>query len=261
MTLFSMDPSVVEEGNGLKLDPSLDIFNPANGYDPSGSHYSESFVKAFCEAQKERNNRVIGMALDRLTKIRKGEGMFSDDEPFVVEGGSQAGPSNKLFPEDVSLFAHTKGEYPVLRADGSVTTEIVRSVRPAAPGRKSVSSRRGAAITTVKHFLSERSVLAGETYGIHADGATGILWERSYSCTPANIRHVHVPILVMGMTGNYEYLAAEEIYSAVPSEDKSIAFVEGADHNFFPIAEKYGDTQKLLFDHMDAWLEGEGRFL
>lgn len=261
MTLFSIDPAVVEEGNGQKLDPALDIFNPANGYDPAGSHYSEAFVKTFCEAQKERNNRIIKLALDRLCLIEQGKGAYTDDEPFVVTGGSQAGPVNKLFPEDTSLFAHTKKAYPVLRADGSANTEIVRSVRPAVPGRRGTVTKRGAAVTTVRHFLSERSVLAGDGYGIHPDGAAGILWDRSYSCTPANIKHVHVPILVMGMTGNYEYLAAEEVYAAVPSEDKTIAFVEGADHNFFPISEKYGDTQKILFDHMDKWLSQPGRFI
>lgn len=261
MTLFSVDPAVVEEGNGQKLDPALDIFNPANGYDPAGSHYSEEFVKTFCEAQRERSNSIIARALDRLALIEKGKGAYEDDEPFVVTGASQLGACNKLFPEDVSLFSHTKKEYPVLRADGTVTTEIVRSVRPAAPGSRATTSKRGTVMTTVRNYLSERAVLAGEDYGIHEDGATGILWDRSFSCTPANIKHVHAPILVMGMTGSYEYLVAEEVYANVQSEDKSIAFVDGAAHNFVPIAEKYGDTQKLVFDHLDSWLSQPGRFI
>ena len=63
------------------------------------------------------------------------------------------------------------------------------------------------------------------------------------------------------MTGSYEYLAAEEIYNHSASRDKTIAFVEGASHNFTPekAAEKYngtsyGDTVKHLFDYVDGWL-------
>lgn len=261
MTLFSMDPSVIEEGNGQKLDPALDIFNPANGYDPLGSHYSADFLKTFLAAQKQRNNKVVAAARERLWALEHGKGSYTDDEPLMITGGSQFGPCNKLFPEDVSLFAHTKKEYPLLHGDGTVTTEIVRTVRPAAPGIRATPTKRGTAVTTVRHFLSERAVLAGEDYAILPDGATGILGELCYSYTPANIRHVHVPILVMGMTGSYEYLAAEEIYDAVASKDKTIAFVEGANHNFFPLSEQYGDTQKTLFDYMDKWLSQPGRFI
>lgn len=261
MTLFSMDPAVVEEGNGQKLDPALDIFNPANGYDPAGSYYSDAFLKVFLAAQKERNNKVIAAALERLWALEHGKGYYSDDEPFLITGGSQFGPCNKLFPEDVHLFARTKKEYPVLHADGTVTTEIVRTVRPAVPGARATPTKRGVAVTTVRHFLSERAVLAGDDYAIRPDGAEGILWERSYSCTPANVRHICAPVLVMGMTGSYEYLAAEEVYAAIASEDKTIAFVEGANHNFFPLSEQYGDTQKTVFDYMDKWLSQPGRFL
>lgn len=261
MTLFSIDPAVIEEGNGVKLDPELDIFNPANGFDPEGSHYSEAFMKKFLAAQRERNNRLIDKAVERLHAIEAGKGCYVDDEPFVVAGGSQIGPLNKLFPEDISLFAHTKSQHTLLHADGSETVGVVPSVRPARGGRNMTPVFGfGAEVTTVRHYLTERSVYAGENYSINADCAEGILWDRSYDCTPANIKHVHVPTLCVGLTGSYEYLAAEEIYNNSPSTDKSIAFVEGASHMFAAIDEKYGDTEKVLYDYMDKWLSAEGRF-
>lgn len=76
-----------------------------------------------------------------------------------------------------------------------------------------------------------------------------------------NIEGVTVPSLFMGMTGSYEYLAAEEIYNHSASTDKTIALVEGAGHNFTPERESekynktsYGDTVKKLFDYVDNWL-------
>ena len=44
MTLFSIDPAVVEEGNGVKCSPERDMLNPENGFRPEGSAYSDSFV-------------------------------------------------------------------------------------------------------------------------------------------------------------------------------------------------------------------------
>jgi hypothetical protein len=70
----------------------------------------------------------------------------------------------------------------------------------------------------------------------------------------------------MGMTGNWEYLAAEIIYDHARSADKTTAFVEGASHNFDACTkcEKYpgqfGDTLKTTYDYIDSWLSAKGRF-
>lgn len=64
----------------------------------------------------------------------------------------------------------------------------------------------------------------------------------------------------LGMTGSYEFLAAEQIYENIKSENKTMAFVEGASHNFVPQedAENYpgqfGDTVKICFDYVANWL-------
>ena len=85
-------------------------------------------------------------------------------------------------------------------------------------------------------------------------------WESSYCCTPGNVKGVSVPVLIMGMTGSYEFLAAEQIYENIKSENKTMAFVEGASHNFVPQedAENYpgqfGDTVKICFDYVANWL-------
>ncbi len=262
MTLFSIDPAVVEEGNGRKLDPELDIFDPKNGFDPAGAHYSEAFIRKYLAAQRERNNRIIKNALERLHAIQAGKGLYVDDEPLVITGGAQLAPVNKLFPEDLSIFSHTKKEHMLLHADGSATNEIVYSVRPPR-GSRSMVDRFGFAseFTTVKKFLSNRAVIAGADYMFKEDGAEGILWENTYDCTPGNIRFVHAPTLCMGMTGGYEYLAAENIYNNSAAEDKTIGFVEGASHNFNAIDPKWGDTEKVLFDYLDSWLSQDGRFL
>ena len=264
MTLFSVDPAIVEVDGSIKIDPELDIFNPANGFDPNGSEYSDAFLKKFLKAQAERNNSIIRKTLDRLYMIEKGKGYYLDDEPFSAPGTAQFGPFNKLFPQDIRLLSHTKKPYPLLHGNGSITEGIVPSVRRARGefGKDMTRLMFSAVNTTVRSFLTNRAVFAGEGYDIRDDGAYGIRWEDTFNCTPGNIRNVNIPLLIMGMTGSYEGLAAEEIYSNAASTDKTIAFVEGAGHNFDNQGrEEFGDTQKIVFDYADKWMSTPGRFI
>ncbi len=122
MTLLSLDPAVTDEKCGRKLDPELDLFNPANGFNPKGSTYSEEFIWKYQKAQGERNNRLIDAALERLHAIESGKGKYADDEPFIVPGGAQNSFNNKLFPQDIRLLSRTQKAWPLLHADGSTTT-------------------------------------------------------------------------------------------------------------------------------------------
>lgn len=262
MTLLSVDPAVIEEGNGVKLDPELDIFNPANGFDPEGAAYSDAFLKKFFAAQAERNNAILRRALERLYALEHGKGNYVDDEPFVVTGAAQFAPGNKLIPQDLRLVSHTKRPYTLLHKDGSATEEVIRCLRLPHFDRSMTPSVGFCVVDTVRSYLTNRAVAAGEQYAMREDCIEGIQWENTFNCTPGNIRNVSAPLLVMGMTGSYEYLAAEAVYHNAASEDKSIAFMEGAGHNFDNMGRtEFGDTQKVVFDHVDRWLSAPGRFL
>ncbi len=149
---------------------------------------------------------------------------------------------------------------------GSVTHEIVHSLRGPKFSQSITPMNMAAVQTTVRGFLSERAVYAKSDYYFYADGVEGVNWDNVYCSAVPNVRKIHVPLLCMGMTGGYEFLASEVIYDNAASEDKYIAFVEGAAHNFDPErgVEKYpgqfGDTEKLVFDFVDGWLSAEGRF-
>lgn len=256
MTLFSVDPAVIEEGNGQKLDPALDIFNPQNGYDPECPAYSDAFLRQFFAAQRERNNAILRRALDRLTLIRQGKGNYVEDEPFLVTGAAQMMVANKMIPQDVRLLAHTKNAYPLLHTDGPATHEIISCRRRPRGGKPVTPELHFCVMSTVRAYLSNRAVQAGADYAIHADGVTGVLWDNTYTCTPGNVKHIAAPMLILGMTGSYEYLAAEEIWTNAKSRDKTIAFVDGAGHNFDAAGREaeFGHTETLVYDACDRWL-------
>jgi pimeloyl-ACP methyl ester carboxylesterase len=268
MTLFSLDPAVRNEDNGREINEKLNLFNPANGFREEATVYPGEFIRAFQKAQGERNRRLIRIALDRLSLIEAGKGRFTDDEPFIVPGGSQLGYNNKLFAQDTRLLSHTKKPWPLLKADGAVVTGIVPSVRKPTNFQPHTNSyHTGAMVTTVKNYLISNAVMTTDDYGFNEDSLYGIDWTSSYCCPPGSIGGVSVPLLIMGMTGSWEYLASEIIHEYAVSGDKTLMFVEGASHMFTTAKEcerfpdEFGDTQKNTFAYADAWLSKPGRFM
>jgi hypothetical protein len=206
------------------------------------------------------------LALKRYAAIKAGQGEFVDEEPFVVPGGSFG--DNRLHAADLNLFAHTEKAWPLLHGDGTITTEIVHSVRTPRATTNPSPTWRGALKTTVTSFLM--------TYAIRADAdfnygelmaMQGVEWNSSWSSNPGNAEGVTVPFLTMGMTGSYEGSSAETIHNHVKSSDKALVFVEGSTHDYTTCkaCEKtpgqFGDVRKTLFDYVDGWLSKPGRFM
>ncbi|MGM9798117.1 MAG: alpha/beta hydrolase [Parabacteroides sp.] len=268
MTLFSLDPNVKEGQSGRTVGRQLNLGDSAIGYAEAGkTHYTEVFKQAFLAAQRDRMRHLTAMAQARLHAIEQGEGEYIDDEPFVAPGGSLVRFNNKLFPQDLGLMAHTREVWPLLSKEG-VRHEVIHSVR--APMRPAyLTDQYGAALsTTVRGFLSSYALELEDDYAIEADGVRGVRWTSNINNPIGNVVGISVPLLCMGMTGSWEYLAAESIYQMATCTDKQLAFVEGAGHMLQadPAAERfqqttYGDTVSRLFNYVDQWLSAPGRFL
>jgi len=255
MQLFSLDPAVESEHSGMMIHAWLDLFDPANGFSPAGSVYPPEFIRRFQTSQSERNNGLIDDALNRYRLIQHGQGNYSDDEPLIIPGAAQGFTNNKLYAQDPRLMSHTRKPHLLLHPDGTRTTEMVRSLRgPENPESFTHSFWAGARFLSVKTYLNSYAIRTAKEYGYDEDHVWGIDWDSSYSSTPGNMVHVKVPTLVMGMTAGWEFLASETIFQMAGSEDKSIAFVEGATHRFSPAKDQFGDTGKTLHDYVDEWL-------
>lgn len=262
MRVFSLDPAVMEDDNGVNIDPELNLFAAQNGFRPGGTSYSEDFIRRFQRAQGLRNNRLTEYALSRVAAIEAGEGKYRDDEPMTVAGASQAFFNNKLFAQDIRLLSHTRKPWPLLHGDGRITTEVVYSVRHSENDFSLTDSyERGSLPTTVRKYLSNYALRTTEDYGFNADSVYGVDWDSSYNCTPGNVAGIHVPMLILGMTGSWEYSAAETIAERAGSEDITLAYVEGAQH-FFNTAKdleqypgQFGDTMQTTCRFVDAWLK------
>jgi hypothetical protein len=266
MVLLSIDPSVINEQSGMATNPDLDLYSPRNGFDPNGSTYSQDFIHRFQTAEGKRMNSLIMIAQTRVADIEAGKGRFLDDEPFVVPGGSGFAGANKLFPQDLRLLSHSQKPWPLLHADGSVTTEIIHCVRVPEGTHSSTPYFRGALKTTVRNFLSTWAVRVTDDYSYDEESIHGVDWTSTMASPPGDVEGIAVPFLTMGMTGHWEGLAAETIYDHAKSDDKTIAFVEGAQHDYTPCTKcektsgQFGDTLKTTYDYIDGWLNKKGRF-
>jgi hypothetical protein len=267
MVLFSIDPSVVGE-NALRSNPALDMFKPANGFKPTGSTYSAAFTRNFLSAAGSRLNAALARAQARYAAIGAGKGMYEDDEPFFVPGATFLGSNNKLYTQDLRLLSRSLAAWPLVHKDGSVTTEIIRSVRPATNTQNlSRSMARGALKTSVRGFLSSYATRVTPEFGFgETSEIRGVDWRSNYANSPGNVESISAPILALGMTGGWEGMAAETIYNHAKSPDKSLAFIEGATHLYTPCTRcektpgQYGDTIKTTYDYIDGWLSQPGRF-
>ena len=74
-----LDPSVTDESDPLSVDPTLDMFDPANG-----PPYAPEFVPRYRAAQQARNDRITAWVLAERDRLRSGGAW---DRVFTVHRG------------------------------------------------------------------------------------------------------------------------------------------------------------------------------
>jgi pimeloyl-ACP methyl ester carboxylesterase len=250
-TLRSLNAAVLDENDPSKLDASLDPFDPRNGFNPNGqSVYSAEFTDRYFKAQAERMNRLIDKALAMRETIKQGTGSTTDDAPFIFY-------RNRARLMDFSMSVHPGTTRPqrLLKNDGSISTEVVRSVRVATTNSAKLDKTlsNGTKFLTLTSFLSANAIRA-------ADSITDIDWCTSNNSTPCALRQITVPILITAMGGHY-FIADNEIHhDLAASRDKDFIVIEGAVHGQTPCeacskvtGQSYSNATKNLYDYVAKW--------
>jgi pimeloyl-ACP methyl ester carboxylesterase len=270
--LIGYDPKVTTEDQFGKItpgmmDPSLDMFSSDNGFSQTNPSYSEEFESRFFAGQAARAERLTALAQSRTTAIANKQGLYTDNEPFIV-GYHNA----NLFSYDKQIWSHTKVAHPLIRPAG-VQQTVVESIRPlgisvngnlqaANASYGQVVSLAGALKSDVNAFISGAALHVDPTrYRLTDDDILGVDWASTNASTPYNIAHIHAPMLILGATGHYWVVTAEIYYDMTPSTDKTVAFVYGATHGYSPCKDcgaplsAIGDTQAETLAYIAAWLE------
>jgi pimeloyl-ACP methyl ester carboxylesterase len=262
--MSSIDPAVDSASPKLRK-AELDMFDSRNGYDAAGrrAQYQPEFARKFYSAQAVRSAALIEQARLRLAAIEKGAGAYKDDEPFVVPGMGISATGARLYQPDVRIVASTRAPHVVLKADGSRTTEIARSIRPPSGARPDEALGTLAVMTqnsTVRQFLAQSAIRTEPTFAFTENDIVGVDWKSAMNSTPGNAEGITVPTLVMSMTCHYLMVPDEIIFDHLAAKDKQLVMVEGATHGFGPCRPEFGDTTARTFDYVDSWLKQSGRF-
>ncbi|HEY4133586.1 MAG TPA: hypothetical protein VGO34_00090 [Alphaproteobacteria bacterium] len=250
--LRSLNPAVLDEADPSKIDPSLDPFDPKNGFNPQGdSTYSDAFQKRYYEAQSARMNRLIDKAQKLLADMKAGRHVPSDDESFVIY-------RNRARLMDISTGVHGSTVKPqkLLKNDGTVdASKPVKTVRVSTPDNaKRDASFEDTRQLTVKSFLGANAVKS-------TNALDGIDWCSSNNSTPCAVQNISVPLLVTAMGGHYFIRDNEITYEMAKSADKDFIVLQGAVHGMTPCkpcsaatGEDYGNATKNFFDYLAAWM-------
>jgi hypothetical protein len=142
LTLRRVNPAVANENNppDAPLISDLDMFNPKNGFNPNGpSNYSAEFQARYFKAQADRMNRLIDTARDKLARMKRNDYPYPDDDIMIIprggnpNAGAGADASLYLTQPDMPAVNSTSRPVKVLRNDGTIATEVIKSVFIADP--------------------------------------------------------------------------------------------------------------------------------
>ena len=236
--LRSLNPAVVTEGDPKGLDPSLDPFSRANGFNPDGpSSYPAEFRQRYYAAQSARMNRLVEHGLAQARQLGTDRATFPDDNVFLIVRAFGA----RLPESDVETGSAQPRK--LLKNNGSIVTEVIRTVRP--PSRMNPSANatfnEGARLLTLRSFLTTNAIRS-------TSSMDGVDWCSSNNSTPCALGQISVPLLVSAMGAGTAIRDNERLYEGAASRDKDFFVLEGATHNFEPCGEcetRKGHVQQL----------------
>jgi hypothetical protein len=259
--LRDLNPAVTMKDGKIAVDPTLDPFSEANGYNPHGaSHYSREFQARYFAAQSQAMNDRLARVQAAEERIKVGEYRYPDDDIVIIPGGGNpgagAGGDGHLAHLDPTIdgFMATARPQKLLKNDGSIVTQVVHSVAVADPEMAKTNRQfdTGTKVFTFRSFLSANATRSTNSL----DGIEDCSSNNSTICA---VQSIHIPIAIQAM-GAYTFVRDQEtLFDKSASADKDLVVVEGALHGYTPCkpCEKtpgeYSNSVKNLFDYIAAW--------
>ena len=249
--LRGLNPAITDESRPQVLDPSLDPFNPENGFVPDRPvTYSEPFKKRYYEGQSARMNRLIDDAQTLMRMMTEGKSAFPDDDVMVIP---RAGGASIASP-DPGIDPGTTKPVKLLRNNGSIATQVVNSILPPIKINPDANATFAAArATTVRTFLSTAAIRSTNAHD-------AVDWCSSNTSTPCALENISVPVLFTATGAGTLLRDTEVMFEHSASKDKDFVVVEGLLHAIIPCnvcgqpVEQFSNGPRNLFDYIATWI-------
>ena len=213
-----IDPSLADEFDPHSIDPSLDMYNPANYQLRDGQVvYSPAFLETYRKAQKARCDRISDWARIQLQQIKERAHRGIHDLPFVLYRTM----ANPRFLDRVNFRSGMR--------TGTLWGDPYTLNYTAHRGREGP-------FVTLKSWFSH------------------LYYATANADTLRHITVVKAPLLVVGGTADYGGDISESVYEAATTADKKLSYVEGASHWF----ESGPEHLKQAMEITSEWLRERG---
>lgn len=254
--LRGINPSLSIVNGKVVVDPALDPFDPKNGYNPNGaSKYAVEFRNRYYAAQSRVMNAQIAHVQALEARIKRGEHTFPDDDMVLVPFSEQAGAArlDQMDPSVPEIMSTTQPRK-LLKNDGTIVTQIVKSVEPPHPLQAKINRTflGGTKVLTIRSYLSTNAIRS-------TNSNDGIDHCSTNNSTVCDVTAITVPTLIAAM-GAYHLLRDEEImFERIAARDKDYIVIEGATLQYTGCRPcettpgQYANAEKNFFDYVQKW--------
>jgi pimeloyl-ACP methyl ester carboxylesterase len=244
MVLMScLDAAVVDESDPLASDPMLDMYDERNGFKtpPAETRYEPDFVERYRAAQRARCARIDAIARRHIEEASRARTAMRAPEFASSNADDRSHVSRRAMAPRYMIVYRTQANPSYLDRSIDRSERAVGSIISPRPDLANYSAFGLGRIVTPDAWLSTWSGLS------------------SYAKMSANLPKVTVPTLVVGANGDQDIFISDvkTEFEASGASDKTLAFIEGADHFMRTGGAKahLGDPRPRLMKVLTDWTQ------
>jgi len=242
MVLMScLDAAVVDESDPLASDPILDIYDERNGFKtpPADSRFSMDFVERYRVAQRARCARIDAIARRHIEEASHARIAMRAQDFASSSAERRNHIARRAMAPRYMIVYRTQANPNYLDLSIDRSERAVGSIISPRPDLANYSAFGLGRIVTPDAWLSTWSGLS------------------SYAKMSSTLPKVTVPTLVVGANGDQDIFISDVQgeFEASGASDKTLAFIEGADHFMrTPSAKSHlGDPRPRLMKVLTEW--------
>jgi len=242
MVLMScLDAAVVDESDPIASDPALDMYDEHNGFKapPAESRYATDFVERYRTAQVARCARIDAIARRYIAEAGHGRSAMRAPDFAQSSADHRNYVARRAMAPKYIVVYRTQANLNYLDLSIDPSERAVGSIISPRPDLANYSPFGLGRIVTPDAWLSTWSGLS------------------SYAKMASNLTKVDVPTLVVGANGDQDIFISDVHgeFAASGASDKSVAFIEGANHFMRAGGTKahLGDPRPRLMKVLTEW--------
>jgi pimeloyl-ACP methyl ester carboxylesterase len=242
MVLMScLDAAVADESDPLASDPMLDMYDERNGFrtPPAESRYRLDFVERYRAAQRARCARIDAIARRHIAEAGHARAAMRAQDFASSSAESRIHIARRAMAPRYMVVYRTQANPNYLDLSIDRSERAVGSIISARPDLANYSAFGLGRIATPDAWLSTWSGLS------------------SYAKMASNLPKVTVPTMVVGANGDQDIFISDVHgeFEASGASDKTLAFIEGADHFMRAGGAKaqLGDPRPRLMKVLTDW--------